>query len=298
MTSKKGDIPSEIRAVGLSSAFILNTYMAAAKNVYALMLALVIVLSGCFGNSAPDADGQQSANTNANVAPMIEIGDWATESGEWNATHWNVSVYRAMTDIDGLITSAGWDFDLDGTIDFISTSPRSIDQLSIPANNWLNHSTIDGINDDTKITTISFIAIDEDGDSSGQLITIDTTTNPYWPAGATRNSYTAEDASASTSAATDDLLMQVRWQHAEDDLNWAFVVIKLSVGDSTYDCSTAGDVECSIGQDGSDDAMWETGEFLTLSESGSDIANGATTISLYVTYRGTTIAGDSSVTVS
>lgn len=118
------------------------------------------------------------------------------------------------------------------------------------------------------------------------------------PESGTRNSYTAEDASASTSAATDDLLMQVRWQHAEDDLNWAFVVMKLSVGDSTYNCNTAGDVECSIGQDGSDDAMWETGEFLTLSESGTDIANGATTISLYVTYRGTAVAGDDSVSVS
>ena len=118
------------------------------------------------------------------------------------------------------------------------------------------------------------------------------------PESGTRNSYTAEDATATTSAADDDLLVQVRWQHAEDDLNWAFVVFRLSVGDSTYNCNTAGDAECSIGQDGSDDAMWETGEFLTLSESGSDIANGATTISLYVTYRGTAVAGDDSVSVS
>ena len=92
--------------------------------------------------------------------------------------------------------------------------------------------------------------------------------------------------------------MSVRWQHAEDDLNWAFVVMKLSVGDSTYDCSTAGDQECSIAQDGNDDALWETGEFLTLSESGSDIANGATTIDMYVTYRGTAVAGEDTVSVS
>ena len=118
------------------------------------------------------------------------------------------------------------------------------------------------------------------------------------PESGTRNSYTADDASASTSGATDDVLISVRWQHAEDDLNWAFVVMKLSVGDSTYDCSTAGDQECSIGQDGSDDALWETGEFLTLSESGSDIASGATTIDMYVTYRGTAVAGEDTVQVS
>ena len=119
------------------------------------------------------------------------------------------------------------------------------------------------------------------------------------PESGTRNSYTADDAAANTSEATDDTLMSVRWQHAEDDLNWAFVVMKLSVGDSTYDCSTAGDQECSIAQDGNDDALWETGEFLTLSESGENIAgSSATTIDLYVTYRGTAVAGDDSVTVS
>jgi flagellin-like protein len=118
------------------------------------------------------------------------------------------------------------------------------------------------------------------------------------PESGTRNSYTADDAAASTSANTDDVLMSVRWQHAEDDLNWAFVVMKLSVGDSNFDCNTAGDDDCTIGQDGNDDALWETGEFLTLSESGADIANGATTISLYVTYRGTAVAGDDSVSVS
>ena len=118
------------------------------------------------------------------------------------------------------------------------------------------------------------------------------------PESGTRNSYTADDASASTSANTDDVLISVRWQHAEDDLNWAFVVMKLSVGDSTYDCSVADDNDCLIGQDGNEDGLWETGEFLTLSENGEDIANGATTIDMYVTYRGTAVAGEDTVSVS
>ncbi|HJM67771.1 MAG TPA: archaellin/type IV pilin N-terminal domain-containing protein [Candidatus Thalassarchaeaceae archaeon] len=118
------------------------------------------------------------------------------------------------------------------------------------------------------------------------------------PESGTRNSYTADDAAAMTDSGDDNALISMRWQHAEDDLNWAFIVMKLSVGDSTYDCSTDGSEECSIGQDGSDDAVWETGEFLILSESGTDIADGATTIDLYVTYRGTAVAGSDSVTVS
>ena len=118
------------------------------------------------------------------------------------------------------------------------------------------------------------------------------------PESGTRNSYTATDATASTSAADDDTLMRITWQHAEEDLNWAFVTMRLIVGNNTYYCSTAGDQECSISQDGYDDALWETGEFLTISESGSDIANGATYLGLWFTYRGTEIAGDEYVAVA
>ena len=118
------------------------------------------------------------------------------------------------------------------------------------------------------------------------------------PESGTRNSYTATDADDGASAATDDDLIRITWQHAEDDLNWAFVVMKLSVGDNTFDCSTDGSEECVIGQDGSDDSVWETGEFLMLSESGTDIANSATTIDMYVTYRGTAVAGSDDVSVA
>ena len=118
------------------------------------------------------------------------------------------------------------------------------------------------------------------------------------PESGTRNSYTADDAAAMTDNGDDNALISMRWQHAEDDLNWAFVVMKLSVGDSTYDCSTDGTEECSIGQDGADNAVWETGEFLILSESGTDIADGATNIDMYVTYRGTAVAGSDDVNVA
>ena len=121
------------------------------------------------------------------------------------------------------------------------------------------------------------------------------------PESGTRNSYTATDASASVSAADDDTLMRITWQHAEDDLNWAFVVFRLSVGDNTYYCDRPGYEdyeECFIAQDGLDDALWETGEFLTLSENGYDIASSTTDIQIYVTYRGVQISGTSAVTVA
>ena len=121
------------------------------------------------------------------------------------------------------------------------------------------------------------------------------------PESGTRNSYVAEDAHAQTTTGgdMDDAMISIRWQHAEDDLNWAFVVMKLSVGDNTYDCAIDGSQECVISQDGVDDNLWETGEFLILSENGVDIAGeGSTTIDLYVTYRGTAVAGSDDVSVA
>lgn len=118
------------------------------------------------------------------------------------------------------------------------------------------------------------------------------------PESGTRNSYTAEDASAQISDAEDDTLMSIRWQHAEDDLNWAFVVMKLTVGDATYDCSTDGTDDCTIAQDGDDDGVWETGEFLTLSENAAICAGTTCQVDIYVTYRGTAVAGTDSVALS
>ena len=281
--------------------------MTNAKNVYALMLALVIVLSGCFGNTTTETDGQ--SNQNSNIAPLIEIGahmttggtpSYSSTTGDFvGFTEWNVSIYRAVADLDGTIVTAGWDFDLDGAIDHVSNAFQAIDNLSIPAAYWSNTSSILPNWNQGQIATIAFIATDDGGMTSAELLTVQNENEEWWWWGTTtRNSYTATDATAGVSAADDDTLMRITWQHAEDDLNWAFVVMKLTVGDNTFDCSTGADEECSIAQDGSDDALWETGEFLTLSENGNDIATSTTEIGMYVTYRGTAVAGTSSVQVA
>jgi hypothetical protein len=115
------------------------------------------------------------------------------------------------------------------------------------------------------------------------------------PESGTRNSYTADDSAGSISTGNTDTLMQIRWQHAEDDLNWAFVIIKLTVGDNIYDCGIDGTDDCVIAQDGADAGLWEVGEFLQLSENAADICGGAgegtCDVNIHVTYRGTVVAG-------
>ena len=156
--------------------------MTNAKNVYVLLLALVIVLSGCFGNTADDVDGQQGNSTNTNIAPLIEIGGHVATSG--TATYspstgeligyseWNVSIYRAVADLDGTIVSSGWDFDLDGVIDHSSTALQFVDNLSIPSAHWVNASTVYSEWAHGQIATIAFIATDDSGETTGELLTI------------------------------------------------------------------------------------------------------------------------------
>ena len=60
--------------------------MTATKNVYALMLALVIVLSGCFGNTADDTDAQTpDESTDSTSGPeMISIGGTITSTSGYS----------------------------------------------------------------------------------------------------------------------------------------------------------------------------------------------------------------------
>jgi len=123
------------------------------------------------------------------------------------------------------------------------------------------------------------------------------------PESGTRNSYTADDANAAISTGTSDTLIQIRWQHAEDDLNWAFVIIKLTVGDFTFDCGIDGTDDCAVGQDGDDAGLWQVGEFLSLSEANeADICGGGGAVTcdvnIHVTYRGTVVAGTSDLSLS
>ena len=63
-----------------------TTSMTAANNVYALMLALVIVLSGCFGNTADDTDAQSpEADVNDGETPStVQDRTWYTSGGTYN----------------------------------------------------------------------------------------------------------------------------------------------------------------------------------------------------------------------
>ena len=303
------------------------------------VLATLVLLSGCFGSGVFDTtegqDGEDDDGTGTNgdggqgggdnIAPLIEVSAghakegtpiYSPSTGELEGySEWNVTIYRAITDLDGTIVSAGWDFDLDGQIDHNSTAFRAVDELSIPSSNWVDASTAgmhlisDGafdLVDDYQIATIAFIAIDDDGATSGELLTINNL--PFYIEGddpntpsSTLNTYTADDAAddASDAAGGPDTLIKMQMT-GRDDLQWSFVSIRLSVGDNVYTCSVAAGDDCTITQAaGSNDNAWEPGEYVFLAEGTEEICSAqGCHVDISVLYQGHTVAGDGAVVVN
>ena len=113
----------------------------------------------------------------------------------------------------------------------------------------------------------------------------------------TQNVYRATDSAATTTDGANDTLFSIKWNEAYDDLYWGYVVMKLEVGDTVYDCSITGG-DCFISQDGDDETLWQTNEILTITENDVTFVGGSGAIvNLYISYRGTQIAGSDSVYV-
>ena len=89
--------------------------MTNAKNVYALMLALVIVLSGCFGATSDESDAQDSESNDREQNDDSEGMDredvdrededrqartWYSSAGIYN-TYWNDGQYSGYYSVDG-----------------------------------------------------------------------------------------------------------------------------------------------------------------------------------------------------
>ncbi len=291
---------------------------------------MFIDLTGESGATGTPGQNGTSASIIKNMAPLVSVSKaqgiagtavYSSTNGSFiGYSGYNFSIFRTMVDLDGNIMSAGWDFNLDGTIDQISTDASSVDLIFIPTSNWVMANTILGsVNVPNKflMTTFAFIAIDDDGAATAELHTLifdsyefgselDTSEvaleYPGEPTGdTTLNTYTADDAddAANDAAGGADTLIRMQMT-GKDDLAWSFVKVTLSVGDNIYTCSvTAGD-DCTISQSaGSNDNAWEPGEYIFLSEGTAEICSSqGCNVGISVTNGGHTVAGDSSQMVN
>jgi hypothetical protein len=130
--------------------------MTAAKNVYALMLALIIVLSGCFGATTDDSDAQDSGANSGNgdgtssadnLPPVILVSGPSSYSWEpisdsnCTTVGFSTEVRHSMTDWDGTIANAGWDTNLDGNIDFPVTDSQGYTMIEVSIEDGYDRST-------------------------------------------------------------------------------------------------------------------------------------------------------------
>ena len=165
--------------------------MTATKNVYALMLALVIVLSGCFGNTADDTDAEDTgdaSDSEMNQIPQVyyfldvqqrDVVTYNETGHEVITWYWNFTWDISAIDFDGNITTVGLDTTLDGIIDLeFNTSGNWSDfsHHSMPTNLVMEDSEwyvtgADNAGDGFCAYRFNLIAIDNDGGMSIEPIT-------------------------------------------------------------------------------------------------------------------------------
>ena len=279
-----------------------------------LTLTAILFLAGCFGigDSAEAADDHEHT---PNAAPVLETG--FASIGECNGNICNASVYHAVVDPDGDLMDVGFDYDLDGTIDYTVIEYRGFNDLQIPLNEFetVTTNTVEDVEmsscvnnqqlvstttttNSELITTIALIAVDSNDAASAELITmqnptiVSTSTTvtttvactlPTWD-------FTYRDAAGDMTDGGGDALVHFKMT-AGDDLSWALLRVSIVVDDgASYTCQEAGtaDADCTYTIDS--DKNWEVGEEITISEGANtnlcDGANGYCTVDVTLTKIG------------
>lgn len=141
------------------------------KNVYALVLALVIVLSGCLSGNT---NGQENILPGEENSPPLIYADvtyatyWDQDSGQL-LEHGLVST-SIVWDYDGEVVAFGVDWTMDGIIDQNFPGNYSELEYRYMENNgdWLNPQSYDDVQEGRNgcYQFVNVIAIDDDGAST------------------------------------------------------------------------------------------------------------------------------------
>ena len=289
--------------------------MSQTRTFNVLTLTTILFLAGCFGmgDSAEAADDHEHT---PNAAPVLETGFASIE--ECNGNICNASVYHAAVDPDGDLIDIGYDFDLDGTIDYTLIEYRGFTNLQIPltefetfatnttedvetsscANDQQLVSTTTTTNSEL-ITTIALIAVDSNDAASAELITMrltvvtSSTTVTTTVECTSVWSFSSRDANGDMSGDGLDDLVHIQMTSG-DGLNWANLKVSIVVdGGVSSLCVEGGDAatsDCTWDKD--EDKSWDTSEEITISEGDTDLCDGTEPCSVVVTLTKVGVGGD------
>ena len=282
--------------------------MSQTRTFNVLTLTTILFLAGCFGmgDSAEAADDHEHT---PNAAPVLETGFASIE--ECNGNICNASVYHAAVDPDGDLIDIGYDFDLDGTIDYTLIEYRGFTDLQIPVTEFetVTSSIVEEVEmsdcvsnqklvvtttttTTERITSIALIAVDSNDAASAELITIlspnaisiDSATVSNTVACMNAWTFSHRDANGDMSDAGLDDLVHIQMTSG-DGLNWANLKVSIVVdGGVSSLCVEGGDAatsDCTWDKD--EDKSWDTSEEITISEGDTDLCDGTEPCSVVVT---------------
>ena len=269
------------------------------RNMNIVILAFLLILTGCFGladdSVSDDAEGQTAtgdgtttpSTTDVNNPPFISDNSILnnleltlhddqmtidTATGEEILVGFWYNLYHAVLDIDGDSITAGWDTDLDGTIDTATTNASGFTLVYVPIENF--HTLDNEYDSDVSIATVAFIAQDEHGLGSVIFVDVigsDDYLNDDDDGGLMLYVFSGTDAPDRTLAdgSTDKGAVIVTMTQGSD-LGWASITIKASVDGAASVtvpmCDATTEINCWESAD-SDTTNWNVGEAVTVDTS-------------------------------
>ena len=286
--------------------------MSPTRALNVVTLSIILLLAGCFG-LGDSAEASDEHEHTPNAAPvlhgelMLDDSDGELEFNlvDCTGTECTLSAYHAAVDPDGDLMDLGYDYDLDGTIDYQLTNYRGITDLQIPRTEFVEEIVlVDEIIEESNcingqqlvvtetstvsrmITTFALIAIDVNDAASaillttGELYDISTVISDTTEGCANDFSmyqFSSRDASGSMSDAAGDALVHVKMTQG-DDLSWSVLRVSIVVdGGNSFTCVEAdkddGTADCTYTTD--DDNSWSTSEEITIAEGDMDMCDGA-----------------------
>ena len=280
------------------------------RNLNILILAFLLILTGCFGLAddavSGDAEGQTAGDTNNTQSEVNNppfIGDssdlvnsytimqtnanitYDVNTGEEIINGYSYNLYHSVVDIDGDSMTSGWDINLDGSIDYPTTGNSGFTEVYVPMNYF---SQIMIFDDEINYASVAFIAVDEhglgnailldvvDGESLSDRDDADNTVQYY--------TFSGQDAPGSDGAV-------IMTMDSGSDLGWASITIKASVDGAASStvpmCDDTTTENCWSSTDSDDTTAWNVGEAITVDTDCSGVCT--VTINVLNNREGTTL---------
>jgi hypothetical protein len=289
--------------------------------IFVLLLVVMLPMSGCFDDAVGDAEGSDDSdsggtttnNAGYNHPPVISSVTTGsielTEGLDCMTDGVQVEARHAMTDWDGTIAQAGWDIDLDGTIDYVVTNSEGHTMLQIPLDSmiyWNKTTTSSSTYDYVyRQQSVVFGAQDNAGEwTSSELFLIQqtesrtTTTGQFSGtvynyfdiepcqdfADVTDYNFSVVDHVDIVSTGNGDYLVEITRTNGQNGIDWSRISIIVD-GDNEGDtvCTSTSTYGCTYQSVGE---LWESGETITVKEMNDNLHEGYYDIQIIIMIDG------------